>query len=298
MNGFAAKSAGIIVVHAEETGKVVLPVRFACLCCEVLFREFSLAAALSPATIDLVLMPQGLHNTPAELRRRVQEEIDRLENGPAYVHAENTEAIPPPRYDAILLGYALCSNGVVGLSSQRLPLVIPRGHDCITILLGSKERYREYFDTHHGVYWYSSGWIERTLQPGRERRELTLQRYTKLYGEDNAEYLMEMEQNWYTEYEWATYINWELPTAERDRQFTRACAEYLGWNFDEVQADRQLIYDFLGGQWDSARFLTVQPGECIEPSHDVDILKACAGCACHGALQMDATAATANTLRR
>jgi hypothetical protein len=83
---------------------------------------------------------------------------------------------------------------VVGLTSRRLPLVIPRGHDCVTLLIGSKERYREYFDTHRGIYWYSSGWIERTLQPGRERYELTRRHYMETYGEDNAEFLMEMEQ--------------------------------------------------------------------------------------------------------
>ena len=69
--------------------------------------------------------------------------------------------MPPPKYDAILIGYALCSNGVVGLTSRRIPLVIPRGHDCITLLLGSKELYRDYFDSHRGIYWYSSG-LDRT----------------------------------------------------------------------------------------------------------------------------------------
>lgn len=271
--------------------------RLACICCEVLFREFSLVAAQSPAILDLVLMPQGLHNTPAELRRRVQEEIDRLEGGPELVVAENAAAVPAPKYDAILLGYALCSNGVVGLTSQRVPLVIPRGHDCISILLGSKEAYREYFDSHHGIYWYSSGWIERTLQPGHERWERTLEHYKETYGEDNAEYLMEMEQNWYKEYEWATYINWDLSTAERDRQYTRECAGFLGWNYDEVQGDQQLMRDFVSGNWDSERFLVAQPGECIEPSHDPSIVKSCAGCSCHGAQQMDASAPVTNLQR-
>lgn len=271
--------------------------RYACICCEVLSRELCLAAAQADATVDLILMPQGLHNTPDALRARVQEEISRLEHGPEHVVYENY-AVSQTKYDAILLGYALCSNGVVGLTSSNVPLVIPRGHDCITLLLGSKEAYREYFDSHHGIYWYSSGWIERTLQPGRERRELTLQHYTEKYGEDNAEFLMEMEQNWYKEYQWATYIDWALPTAERDRAFTRECAEYLGWNFDEVPGDRQLLYDFLNGQWDRERFLVVQPGECIEPSHDPTIVKACAGCACHGAAQITETTPLVNSPQR
>ena len=270
--------------------------RLACIYCDVLFRECCLAASRSHATVDLIQLPQGLHNCPADLRARVQYEIDRLEKGPEVVHAPNTTALPAPHYDAILLGYALCSNGVVGLSSQRLPLVIPRGHDCITLLLGSKEKYRAYFDSHHGIYWYSAGWIERTLQPGRERYERTLQHYRELYGDDNAEYLMEMEQNWYKEYQWATFINWDLPSAERDRQFTRECADYLGWQYDELQGDPRLLLDFLDGAWDDQRFQIVQPGECIEPSYDSLIVKSCAGCSCHGAAQV--TDQAPNTTQR
>lgn len=260
--------------------------RYAFLGCEVLFREFCLAAARSSAIIDPVMLPQGLHNDPADLRARVQLEIDRLDSGgPAYVPYEKNDILPPPKYDALLLGYALCSNGVVGLTAHRTPLVIPRGHDCVTLLLGSKELYRDYFDTHRGIYWYSSGWIERTLQPGRERWEYTFRHYVETYGEDNAAYLMEMEQNWYKEYNWATYINWNLPTAEHDRAYTRACAEFLEWQYDEIQGDPQLMYDFLDGTWDDERFQIVKPGECLEPSHDPSIVKACAGCDCHGAAQ-------------
>ena len=272
--------------------------RYACIFCEVLFREFCLAAAESEAVIDFIQLPQGLHSIPAELRRRVQTEIDTLEGGPEHIDAPNDEAVPTTHYDAILLGYALCSNGVVGLTSQRTPLVVPRGHDCITLLLGSKEVYRDYFDSHHGIYWYSAGWIERTLTPGRERRDRTLAHYVELYGEDNAEYLMDMEQNWFKEYEWATYINWGLSTTERDRAFTRECAAYLGWNYDEIPGDRSLIYDLFRGGWDDERFLVTPPGACIEPSHDPAIMKACAGCACHGAMQMDDSAPVANGLRR
>ena len=274
--------------------------RYALIGCEVLFRELCAAAARATAVIDLIMLPQGLHCVPADLRARAQREIDRLETGgPDYVPYEDVEIATPPRYDAILLGYALCSNGVVGLTSRRIPLVIPRGHDCVTLLLGSKEKYRDYFDTHRGIYWYSSGWIERTLQPSRERWELTRRHYLDKYGEDNADYLMEMEQSWFKEYQWATYINWNQATAERDRCFTRECAEFLGWSYDEIDGDPRLLYDFCDGVWDDERFQIVSPGECLEPSHDPTIVKSCAGCAGHGAAQMEqCDVPAANALRR
>ncbi len=271
--------------------------RYAFIGCEVLFRESCLAAAHASAVLDFIMLPQGLHNTPADLRTRVQQEVDRLDPGPEQVTAENTKELPPAKYDAILLGYALCSNGVVGVTSRRTPLVIPRGHDCVSLLLGSKEAYQEYFDTHRGIYWYSSGWIERTIQPGRDRYALTLKHYAEQYGEENAAYLMEMEQGWFKEYNWATYINWDLPTAAHDRAYTRDCADFLGWQYDEIQGDPRLMYDFFDGKWDTERFLVVQPGECIEPTHDPTIVKACAGCACHGVEQFE-PCGMSNTLMR
>lgn len=260
--------------------------RFRFIGCEVLAREFYLLAAQVDAAIDPVLLPIGLHNEPAGLRARLQQEIDRAEEDAGY------------SYDAILLGYALCSNGSMGLNARRAPLVIPRGHDCITLILGSKETYREYFDAHRGIYWYSAGWIERSVQPGRERWELTYSAYAEKYGEDNADYLMEMEQSWFKEYQWATYINWDLPSAAHDRVFTRECAEFLGWNFDEVQGDQRLLRDFLRGQWDDQRFLVVQPGRYIEPSYDASILRACAECPCLDDAAASASLGQANVLRR
>ena len=45
-----------------------------------------------------------------------------------------------------------------GVHAQRCRIAITRAHDCITLLLGSKERYAEYVAQHPGTYWYSAGW--------------------------------------------------------------------------------------------------------------------------------------------
>ncbi len=151
-------------------------------------REAYFCAARSQNVVDVVLMPQGLHNEPDRLRREVQKALER------------TRDIQDRPYDASLLGYGLCSNGVVGLGAE-IPIVIPRAHDCITLLLGSKDRYQEYFDSHRGVYWYSPGWIESGKQPSQERHDLLLREYMQKYGQDNAQYLMEVEQTWMKEYQ-------------------------------------------------------------------------------------------------
>lgn len=218
--------------------------------CKVLQREAYLCAARSLNQVDVVLMPQGLHNEPDRLRTEVQSALDR------------TEDLQGRPYDATLLGYALCSNGTVGLEAQ-IPTVIPRGHDCITLLLGSKEKYREYFETHRGVYWYSAGWIENSMQPGRERYEHRIKEYTDKYGPDNAGYLMQQMENWMREYEWATYIDWDFPGSKEYRRFTRECAEFLHWKYDEIKGSPSLIQDMADGHWDTERFLVLNPGQKI-----------------------------------
>ena len=230
--------------------------------CKVMQKEAYLCAARSSNTVDIVVMKQGLHNEPGELRGEVRKALGR------------TCDIQGRPYDASLLGYGLCSNGILGLCAE-IPIVVPRGHDCITLLLGSKEKYREYFDSHHGVYWYSSGWIETNTQPGKERYDRMLKEYSDKYGEDNAEYLMQTEQNWMKQYEWAAYIDWGLAGSKREKEFTKACAEFLGWNYDEIEGDSGLMQRLVDGRWDEADFLIVQPGQRIAEALTTDgIIKA------------------------
>ena len=224
--------------------------RLQLIACKVLQREAYYCAARSKNVVEVVLMPQGLHNEPDKLRSEVRKALER------------TQDIQGRPYDASLLGYGLCSNGVAGLSCE-IPIVIPRAHDCVTVLLGSKERYQEYFDSHRGIYWYSPGWIESGKQPGRERYEMLLDEYTAKYGEDNARYLLEVEQTWMKEYQWATYVDWGLSESDAYKAFTRDCAEFLQWGYDELTGDPGLMQRFVDGLWSDEEFLVVQPGQRI-----------------------------------
>lgn len=219
--------------------------------CKVLQREAYYCAARSNNIIDITLMPKGLHDNPDQLRKEVQEKL------------KITHDVQGRPYDAVILGYALCSNGIEGLKSP-IMMVVPRGHDCMTILLGSKQRYKEYFDSHKGIYWYSPGWIESDLMPGKERYDKLLAEYKEKYGEDNAEFLMDAEQNWMREYNWATFIDWDIFQNQKDKEYTKSCADFLGWNFDVIDGDLKFMQDLFDGKWDDEKYLVVQPGQIIK----------------------------------
>jgi hypothetical protein len=238
--------------------------------CDVLRREISYLASRSPCYVDVSFLSQGLHVTPDKLRVLLGEEIEKANQGFPYAHFGEKDY-----YDYIILAYGLCDNSVIGLSSSGSPLVVPRAHDCITLLLGSKDRYSELFNKSPGTYWYSRGWIECSLQPGETRYKKTRDSYVEKFGEDNADYLMEMEQGWFKSYQRAFFIDWEgLGNSEYYRAYTKKCAEYLKWKYDETQGSMLLMEKILSGIFDEEEVQIVPPGSLIAASFDDTIIKA------------------------
>ena len=75
-----------------------------------------------------------------------------------------------------------------------------------------------------------------------------------------------MEQNWFKEYSWATFIDWGLLDSEKYRQYTRECADYLDWNYDELKGDKSLLQKLVDGKWNDNLFLVVKSGRTISPN--------------------------------
>ncbi len=231
--------------------------KYCIVACHVLWREFCHCASLSDNIFNIRFLKQGLHCTPDRLRKELQEAIDAADN---------------EGYDAILIGYGLCSNGIVGITAKKTKLAVMKGHDCITFLLGSKERYKEYFDSHPGTYWYSPGWIDTGSQPGKDRYEYAYNEYLERYGEENAQYLMETDQGWFREYSNAAYVDLGFIDASQYKEYTKDCALWLKWNYDELKGDNKLMKDFLSGNWNREDFLVVEPGQKIIASYDSRIM--------------------------
>ncbi|QNN23195.1 DUF1638 domain-containing protein [Planctomycetales bacterium ZRK34] len=234
--------------------------RLAVITCAVLEAEIEHFAANLPHVIHIENMEQGLHNEPRRLTERVQAAIDHVEL--------STDA------EAIALGYGLCSRGVEGLTTRRARLVITRAHDCITLLLGSRQRYAEYVAEHPGTYWYSPGWNKHHLPPGPQRYDALRREYLAKYGEDNADYLMQTEQSWFENYDRATYVDLTIGATDADVQYTQACADWLGWQFDHQHGDADLLRSLLEGRWDDDRFLVIEPGQTFTASGDDRIVRA------------------------
>jgi len=248
--------------------------RYKVIACKALFREISLIAADTKAVLDVTFMRRGLHDTPDILRRELQREIDMVDGGQ---DMHSNELMCGDDFDAILLGYGLCSNGVSGLTSKKYPLVVPRSDDCIALYLGSYAKYREFFDAHPGTYWYNASWIENGYTPSEPTYFAKLEEYTALYGEDNAKYIMETEST-VKNYNTAAYVSWnELPFPEYEK-YTQDAAAYFDWQYKRVQGHSGWVRDFLEGNHDE-RFAIARPGEQLAQDYDGKVIKSCAACA-------------------
>ena len=238
--------------------------RIAVIACSVLEDEVEHFARGQPHVELIVYLPQLLHSEPARLRRELQAAVEACEANPAV--------------GAIVLAYGLCSRGVEGLRHARCPLVIARAHDCVTLYLGSKERYAEYLKNHPGTYWYSPGWIRAKAPPGPERDAYLREKYAARFEPDDVQYLLEQEKLWTAHYNRAAYIGLGAEAGESPRQaeYTRQCAACLGWDFDHVRGDASLMRDLIlgGDKWDAARFLFVPPNHGIHLTADDDVIRA------------------------
>lgn len=222
--------------------------------CGVLEEEVRALLGRSGRAPALRFLPQGLHNTPALLRDRLQAAIDEIEQAPGI--------------QTIAIVYGLCARGIEGIVARRARVVVPRAHDCITLLLGSRQRYADYVREHPGTYWYSTGWNRSHVPPGRERYESLLQSYRQRFSEEDAQYLMETEQAWFGTYDRATFVDLALVDSDADLTYTRRCAEWLNWSFDQQQGDPALLMDLLTGPWDPDRYLVLEPGETLRMTAD------------------------------
>jgi hypothetical protein len=227
--------------------------------CAVLDAEIALLRREAPSLAHVEIMQQGLHNEPDKLRVELQAAVDRVE--------------ARPEIEVIVLGYGLCSRGTEGVRTRRCRLVMPRAHDCITLLLGSKERYAAYVAEHPGTYWYSPGWNKHTLMPGQERFAALRREYVEKYGEDNADFLMESEQHWFKTYDTAAFVHLGAGPVEKELAFTHQCAQWLGWRCDHQRGDPALLVALLNGPWDNDRFVVLNPGQTFRLVADERVLE-------------------------
>ena len=243
--------------------------RLVLIACEIFYREVSAVVARSVNRVDVKFLPKGLHDIG---QVKMQQQL-----------AKTIEEINETQYDAVVLGYGLCNNGVVGLAASSIPLVVPRAHDCMTLFMGSKERYLKYFHENPGVYFKTTGWVERgdgvqQFVDDAIQNEIglgqTYEEFAEKYGEDNAKYLYEQLSDTARNYRQLTFIEMGIEPDDRFEQSAREFGQQRGWAFEKIDGDMCLFRELVDGPWVEERFLVLRPGQQIAASFDDRIIRA------------------------
>jgi len=189
--------------------------------------------------ISFVFLEQSLHRVPEKMKEVIQEEIRRADdwNG-----------------DYIILSYGLCSNGILGIKSNRHSIVIPRVHDCIALFLGSPQRYNEEHQKEPGTYYLTKGWIEEGKSPLGIYHE-----YCEQFGKETAEWVIKEELKNYTR---IALVHTGIHLMESHRQHAQENARFLQLRYEEIEGSLAFFEKMLHGSWNND-FIILKPGEKV-----------------------------------
>ncbi len=202
--------------------------------CKAVEEEFR---RILPPGVELRGLEQGLHRAPEKLRESLQREIDSIDA------------------DEILLGYGNCGNGVVGLKSRTARLIVPRVDDCISLLLGSYERYKQEFEKEPGTYWLSHGWIEHSEDPLKE-----YERVKAKWDEETARWVAHETMKGY--HRMALISTWACPL-DQLRGYANRFAAFFDLEYQEMDGTGDLFHALVSDEHAEDGFVVVQPGEEI-----------------------------------
>ena len=180
------------------------------------------------------------HNTPKKFNKILQARINEITG-----------------YDLIVLIYGICGNSTSYIKAKNIPLVIPRVHDCATILLGNKDRYKEVFGHRPSQGWSCASYDNTESHDGTVSTNNKYMELLEKYGEDNALYLFE---TLYPKNEDKLYISLNL-----DEDLNRIKTSE---NNEVIKGSYEYLLNIFKQNFDD--LLIVNPGEEITPVYDFD----------------------------
>ena len=165
-------------------------------------------------------------------------------------------------WDYVILSYGLCSNGVVGIKVKRQPIVIPRVHDCISLLLGSSEKYLEEHNKEPGTYYLTRGWIEEGKSPLGIFAE-----YCQRYKKEVAEWVIREELKNYTR---IAMVDSGVGLSEEHRVHARENARFLNLKYEELKGSLDFFARMFRGKW-TPDFIILPPGQEVKQEMFMDL---------------------------
>jgi len=223
--------------------------------CAVLAIDLKEVARNLDAEVSLEFLPAGLHDSPSDLRDRLQTAID--------------DASAAGKGDMIAIGYGVCGRGTIGLHARHVPLAIPRVHDCIALMLGSDAAYRKQFRQYPGTYYVSAGWVNEKTVPltmaepaqGGAGGCGRLHEVVEQMDDEDAAVVNDFMTSWQRNYQRAAFIDTgvDSPNKQRYDQIARDMADRFDWKYEKLQGSPALLEQVLTTGESTDEILVVPP---------------------------------------
>lgn len=160
------------------------------------------------------------HNYPHRLSQMIQKKIDESQN-----------------YSKILLIYGLCGNAILNIKARDVPVYVVKVHDCLSILLGSQDKFMKLFQDR-----LSAGWSCYSLET---KPLLSFDQYDK----EEQEYLKKIfnsPRNIYISFQMENEKKYEKNYKEviqGDLSFLKDIVYMNSQELLEIKKDDRIIYD-------------------------------------------------------
>ena len=158
--------------------------------------------------------------------------------------------------ERIVLGYGLCSNGIVGVKAREQGLIVPKCHDCIGFFLGSPAAHKKVFEERPGTYYLTPGWVAEKKDP----LGIVEEDYMTRYDRQTAMWVMEEELKHYTHIA-LIYVEMKDIGPLRDR--TMENVRVFKKKYEEVKGSLDYFCKIVRGPYDSELFFKLKPGEKV-----------------------------------
>ena len=205
--------------------------------CEVMKEE--LLAIKSDKYIEYEFISMGLHLYPKKLNTELQKIIDSSAG-----------------YSKIILAFGLCGGATKNLKATDIPLITPKVHDCLPLLLGSRETFAYFSQEERGTFYLTCGWMITEKNILSEH-----QRICEKYGEKKA---LSILARMYDSYKKVLFIHTGCAEEHVSLQQSQQIANLLTLSHHTTQGNSSYLQKLVNGPWESDDFIHILPGEIIE----------------------------------
>lgn len=208
--------------------------------CAMLEDEINAVYEKSGCTYPIVWLERGYHNIPENLRTKLQETIDSLQD-----------------QDELLLCYGLCGNGTAGITSKKARLILPKFDDCLNMILCDGNRSCRGL-VQPGTMYLTKGWTKDT--------DGILQQYEKLLEEYDEETRDDIIEMMYAHYNSVTVIDTGCYPMEETMEYAKKTCELMDFELKTTEGFTIMIEKLLSGDWDD-NFIQIESQQIIQEEH-------------------------------